>query len=89
MSRHGQELAIGVRSLDMDVPAATQVPFMLLVAARRRHRRRPAASTVVLVNPPLVKAGSISPNSVEMGIFCQREHARHEGKMGGERVSWW
>lgn len=64
MPRHGQELALGVRPLDLATSVSTEAPSLLLVAIRaHRHCRRPPPRAVVLVDSPLVEAGPVRPDS--------------------------
>lgn len=86
MSRHGQELTLGVQCRDIDVPTSTRIPFLLLVAASRRYRGRPAARTVVLVDSPLVKTGPISPDSGRWICLSVENTPRLGREIGGSSV---
>lgn len=84
MPRHGQELAVGVRPLDVAVPVSTQIPFLLRVAARRSHCRRPPACAVVLVDSPLVKTGPIRPDSGNRHACQQGTRYQSNQKRAGQ-----
>lgn len=89
MPRHGQELALGVRPLDVVVPVSTEIASLLLVAARRRHCGRPPARAVVLVDSPLVKTGTVRPDSGDGHmIVSERRHAVIAPRNAGGSSVW-